>query len=300
MSVRTVGIMSPGDMGQAIGAVLAQHGLNAIAALDERSERTRRLAAEGGLADVGTVERLVVESDVILSVLVPSEAVAAAERIARALRAVRSRPLYADCNAIAPQTTARVGSIVEEAGARFVDASIIGPPPRKPGATRIYASGPHASELAALSEHGLDIRVLGDVVGHASAIKMCYAALTKGSTALATELLISARRLGVEEPLRAELLESQSRLYESIGKSLPTMPPKAHRWIGEMEEIAATFEQVGLTPRILQGAADMYRFVATTPPGRETPEERDAARGLEATIEALAEALAEQPVGTAR
>src|SRR5688500_6197454 len=140
--------MGPGDMGQAIGAVLATRGLGVIAALDERSERTRRLAADAGIEDVGSVERLVGRADIILSVLVPSEAVAAAERVAGALRATGAAPLYADCNAIAPRTTADVGSIVEAAGARFVDASIIGPPPRKPGATRFYASGPHAAELA--------------------------------------------------------------------------------------------------------------------------------------------------------
>jgi 3-hydroxyisobutyrate dehydrogenase-like beta-hydroxyacid dehydrogenase len=291
MSIQTVAIMSPGDMGQAIGAVLATRGLGVIAALDERSERTRRLAAVAGIEDVGSVERLVRRADVVLSVLVPSEAVAAAERVAAALRATGATPLYADCNAIAPRTTADVGSIVEAAGARFVDASIIGPPPRKPGATRIYASGPHADELARLIDYGLDIRVLGERVGDASAVKMCYASLTKGLIALATELLVSARRLGVEDPLRAELLGSQAALRTWMEKSVPTMPPKAHRWIGEMEEIAATFEACGLTPKILLGAADMYRFVADTPLGHETPEERDAARDLDAVIAALAEGV---------
>ncbi len=291
MTVKTVGIMSPGDMGGAIGAMLRSHAARAIVALAERSERTRQLAAAAGLEDVGSVERLVEEADVVLSVLVPSEATAAAERVARALRATGAAVLYADCNAISPGTTAQVGEIVEAAGARYVDASIIGPPPRKPGTTRIYASGSAAPELAQLNTYGLDIRVLGETVGHASGIKMCYASFTKGVTALATELLVTGRRLGLEEPLREELLGSQSKLYEYASRSIPSMPPKAHRWIGEMEEIAATFEQVGLTPRILLGAADMYAAIARTSLGQETPEDRGRDRGLEEIVAALAAEL---------
>jgi 3-hydroxyisobutyrate dehydrogenase-like beta-hydroxyacid dehydrogenase len=285
---KVIGISSPGDMGGAIGWTLRQHGARSIAALDERSDRTRQLAEQAGIEDVGSVERMVREADIILSVLVPSEATAAAERVAAAVRQTGARLLYADCNAISPGTTKRVGEIVEAAGARYVDASIIGPPPRKPGATKIYASGAAAGELAELSAFGLDIRVLGDVIGQASGIKMCYAAFTKGVTALATELLVTGRRLGLEEPLRAELLDSQAKMYEHVGRSIPSMPPKAHRWIGEMEEIAATFEQVGLTPRILLGAADMYALIAQTSLGVESPEERDLDRGLDGVIDTLA------------
>lgn len=289
--VQTVGIMSPADMGGGIGAMLRSHGLRVVAALDERSARTRELSAAAGIEDVGSVERLVSESDLVLSVLVPSQAVAAAERAAKAMREAGRTPLFADCNAISPQTTEKVGDIVGEAGARYVDASIIGPPPRKPGTTRIYASGQHANELAVLNDFGLDIRVLGDRVGQASGIKMCYAALTKGLSALATELLVSARRMGLEEPLRAELEGSQSKLLEQITRAVPGMPPKAHRWIGEMEEIASTFEHLGLTPKILLGAADMYTSIAKTALGKETPETRDRERSLDEIVDALAEEM---------
>ena len=293
--VRTVGIMSPGDMGAAIGGALKRGGLRAMVALDERSARSRQLAADAGLEDVGSMERLVEQADVVLSVLVPAEAVPAAERVARALRAAESSRtgaplLYADLNAIAPATTRRVGEVVEAAGARFVDGGIIGGPPRSPSTgTRIYLSGEHAAGLAALDGQGIDLRVLGTEVGQASGVKMCYAALTKGLTALGTELLVTAKRLGLEEPLRAELGGSQAALLGWLQSSAPSMPPKAHRWIGEMEEIAATFEAVGLTPRILLGAADMYRWIAETDLGHETPESRDQARDLDATIAALAE-----------
>ena len=294
MSV-TVGIISPGDMGSGIGQRLRQNGARVVVALDARSERTRQLAADAGLEDVGTVERLVGEASHILSVLVPSEATDAAERVARALRATGATPCYADCNAIAPSTTQRVGEIVEAAGARFVDAGIIGGPPRGTTSPRIYASGPHAAELAELSQYGLTIPVIGDVVGQASGLKMCYAGMTKGLIALGTELLVTAKQLGLEEQLRAEMSGSQAALRQWFERSIPTMPPKAHRWIGEMEEIAKTYSDAGMTPKILLGAAEMYRWIATTPLGHETPEDRDADRGLDEVIAALAETLTPTP-----
>ena len=137
----TVGIISPGDMGSGIGEKLVKNGARVIVALDARSERTKALAAEAGLEDVGSVERLVQEASHVLSVMVPSEAVGAAERVAQALQSTGASPIYADLNAISPGTTKRVGEIVEEAGARFVDGGIIGGPPRGSVNPRIYLSG---------------------------------------------------------------------------------------------------------------------------------------------------------------
>jgi 3-hydroxyisobutyrate dehydrogenase-like beta-hydroxyacid dehydrogenase len=287
----TVGIISPGDMGSGIGEKLSKNGARVIVALDGRSERTKSLAAEAGLEDVGSVERLVSEASHVLSVMVPSEAVGAAERVAQALRSTGATPLYADLNAISPGTTKRVGEIVEAAGARYADGGIIGGPPRGSVNPRIYASGGNAPELAQLEAHGLIIPVIGEEIGQASGLKMCYAAMTKGFQALGTELLVASQLLGLGDQLKAELESSQPALRGWLAKSTLTMPPKAHRWIGEMEEIAATFEQVGLTPRILLGAADMYRWIATTEPGHETPENRDKSRDLDGLMAALAESL---------
>jgi 3-hydroxyisobutyrate dehydrogenase-like beta-hydroxyacid dehydrogenase len=294
----TVGIMSPGDMGSAIGERLASSGLRVVVALDARSERTKSLAAEAGLEDVGSVERLVTEATHVLSVMVPSEAVSAAERVAHALHSTGASPVYADLNAISPATTKRVGEIVEEAGARFVDGGIIGGPPRGSVNPRIYISGPHAAEMAVLAEHGLTLPEIGDAVGQASGLKMCYAAMTKGLQALGTELMVTARLLGLDEHLRAEMESSQPALRAWFSRGMLGMPPKAHRWVGEMEEIAATFEQVGLTPKILLGAADMYSWIATTEPGHETPETRDKDRDLDGLIAALADSLT--PTATGR
>jgi hypothetical protein len=122
---------------------------------------------------------------------------------------------------------------------------------------------------------------------------MCYGAMTKGLQALSTELLIAAEQMGLAEALRAEQEETMAAVLGWVAPSLPSMPPKAYRWVGEMEEIAQTFEDLGMTPQILLGAADMYRFVAETPLGRETPETRDPNRDLDGVIRALAGALPE-------
>jgi 3-hydroxyisobutyrate dehydrogenase-like beta-hydroxyacid dehydrogenase len=292
MDIRTIGILSPGDMGHGLGRVLARHGLRVVAALDGRSERTRSLAAEAGIADVGSVEQMVTQADAVLSVLVPSQAVPAAERVAAAVQATGASLVYADCNAIAPETTKQVGQIVTAAGARYADGGIIGNPPRGEGdSPRIYVSGEAAEVLAQLAACGLDIRVLGPVVGHASGLKMCYACLTKGLTALATELLVTAERLGLSEALRAEHESSQSTLRRWIERQLPPMPPKAHRWVSEMEEIAATLASVGLPPGMLLGAADVYRWVAQTSLGHETPEERPRERDAAQVVSELAEPI---------
>lgn len=285
----TIGILSPGDMGHTVGNVLRQNGLRVITCLEGRSARTRALAEKAGIIDVPTYRQLVTEATLVLSIMVPAQAMPAAEAIADALRETDTQLTYADCNAIAPQTVRKLGEVITSAGGTFVDASIIGPPPRIPGATRFYASGSELEAFLALNRYGLDVRPLGEEVGLASAIKMCYASLTKGLTALCTELLTAAERLGVSDALTAEFRLSQSALFERMEKGLPSMPPKAKRWIGEMEEISATFEHVGLTPNILAGAADMYRFVGETHLAELPPEARDKFPTLEELIAILAE-----------
>jgi 3-hydroxyisobutyrate dehydrogenase-like beta-hydroxyacid dehydrogenase len=292
--IGTVAVMSPGDMGHAVAKVLRARGLRVITCLDGRSARTRALAAAAGIEEAGSDAALVAEADLVLSILVPAQALPLAARIAGALRAGAGATLYVDCNAIAPQTARRVGEVIEGAGGRFVDAGIIGPPPTaESGGTRFYASGAAAQEFARLCEYGLDVRVVGERAGDASAVKMCYAALTKGTTAIMTELLVAAARLGVADALRDELALSQAAMVARMEKSVPAMVPKAHRWVGEMEEIAATFGAVGLTPATFEGAAALYAFVASTALAQSSPEEwRQAGGSLEQVIAALAQVQA--------
>lgn len=295
MALTTVGILSPGDMGHSVGAMLHTHGLRVLTCLAGRSERTRGLAAEAGIEEVPDLETLAREAQIILCILVPSEAVVVAQSVADAIArdgTPQSRDvLYADCNAVAPRTAVAIDEIISSTGARSADVGIIGNPPTEPHTTRFYASGPGATEFAQLNDFGLAVRVLDGPVGQASGFKMCYAAMTKGVQALGTELLIAAQRLGFAEAFAAEQEASVPILRNHLQRSLPTMPPKAYRWVGEMEEIATCFADLGMTPNILLGAADIFRFVAQTPPGRETPETRDRSRTTDQLIALLAESV---------
>ncbi len=288
--MNTVGILSPGDMGHTVGERLKSKGLRVVAHLADRSARTRSLAEKAGIEEVSSYDALVVEADIVLCILVPAEAGAAAQKVADALRSTGADLLYADCNAIAPQTTIEIGKTISDAGGRFVDASIIGPPPRGEGATRFYASGKHANELARLNDYGLDVPVISDRIGDASAIKMCYAGLTKGLTALCTELLVAAEALGIREALFAEYNLSQAAMLKRMEGGLPGMPPKSRRWVGEMEEISATMAGVGMTGKFHDGAADIYRFIGDSTLADRAPEDPDAPT-LEEMLQLLAGAL---------
>ena len=272
--MKTVGILSPGDMGHTVGQRLKSHGLQVVAHLADRSERTRGLAAKAGIEEVASYDAMVEIADIVLCILVPAEAGAAAKTVAGSLRRTGAELVYADCNAVSPQTTIEIGQIITDAGGRFVDASIIGPPPRGEGTTRFYASGVHAGELARLEDYGLDVPVMSDRVGDASAIKMCYAGLTKGLTALCTNLVVAAEALGIRDALFEEYDLSQPAMRKRM-EGLPSMPTKSRRWVGEMEEIAATMAEVGMSPKFHEGAADVYRLVGGSTLADRTPEDPD-------------------------
>ncbi len=294
MTLKTIGILSPGDMGAAIGAMLHRHGVDVITCLAGRSDLTRLRAAEAGLRDAGTMDGVVQEADLILSVLVPAEAVAVAEQLADSISRTGARPVVADCNAVAPATAARIAAAITRTGAAFIDAGIIGPPPQ-PGrtATRIYCSAPDCTPLLDLNAFGLDVRPVGAAIGQASGLKMVYAASTKGTT----ELLIATRAMGLDEALLAEFAQSRSDVAARLTRDIPGMPRRARRWVGEMEEIAATFDALGLTPRMLLGAADLYRFVGETVLAEQTSREPDPP--LDAMLDTLAGRLTPAPIRTA-
>jgi 3-hydroxyisobutyrate dehydrogenase-like beta-hydroxyacid dehydrogenase len=294
MSLKTIGLLSPGDMGHVVGQVLQTHGLHMLTCLKGRSQRTRALAQKAGIDDVPTYDDLVRQSNMILSILVPEEALKTARLVAEAVRNVGRPTVFVDCNAVSPATAKAIDEVITASGSRFIDAGIIGPPPREPGRTRFYASGPDVELFTELSRYGLDIRPLGHEIGKASGLKMCYAAMTKGMTALTTGLLVAAYRMGLYGALIEEFQLSQGERYRAMERQLPPMTTKAYRWVSEMEEIARTFADAGMTPKIHQGAADLYRFVGSTKLAEETPETRDINRTLEQMIEALAAHIAAQ------
>ena len=286
--MNTVAILSPGDMGHAVGQLLLEHELRVVTCLAGRSARTRALSEKAGIVELPSLEETVSQADVILSITVSEVVPDVCRMVAGAMLATGAKPLFGECNAVAPQQVRRVEPIITAAGGRFVDASIIGGPPRNGSSPRLYASGPHAAEFEGLREFGLDVRNIGPDIGQASGIKMCYAAMTKGSSALYTQLLVAAEAMGLLEPLKAEFRSGQAQILERMERSLSGVPARSRRWVSEMEEIAATFQHLGLTPLLFQGVADMYRYVGNTPLGEETPEARDTARNLDETIRLLA------------
>lgn len=258
----TVAIVAAGEMGAAIGATLARNGLRVMTSLAGRSEESQRRAREAGIEDAGSDAALLSEADLFLSVVPPARAVELAERIVAALPRGRSLP-FVDCNAIAPQTMTRIQATLSAAGIPLVDGGIVGPPPH-PAKTqpRLYVSGPDIAPALALGAYGLDVRPAGGRIGDASAVKLCYAALTKGTAGLFIELTAAAASYGVSEVLEAEMLGSQKALYESLAAGMPTTFGKAHRFAGEMREMATAFGACGLPPAIFEGLGDLYEIVA--------------------------------------
>jgi 3-hydroxyisobutyrate dehydrogenase-like beta-hydroxyacid dehydrogenase len=289
MKIENVGVMSPGDMGQAIAIQLKGKGLNVCTALKHRSERTRALALEAGLTDVGTVTQLVAECDVVLSIMDPGSAVNFAREAADALRAKGRHTLIVDCNAIAPDTVREIAGLIEQAGGRFLDAGIIGPPPRGKAKTNLYVSGRAAADLEQLAGPQLVVHVIGEGIADASALKMCYGALNKGTQALWLDVLVAAHRLGVGALLEQQLQQSQAQRYSWALSQFPILPPKAYRWVPEMLEISKTLDAAGLTPNMFKGAAEIYHFVAGTSLGKETPENRDKTREGRDVVQLLAQ-----------
>ncbi len=291
MKIQNVGVVSPGDMGQAIAGRIKESGLAVHVALDGRSERTKSLARAAGLADCGSMEKLVATCELVISVINPGEALAVAREVAAAMKKTGRKIAFADLNAASPQTARDTDALIRAAGGLFIDGGIIGPPPRgEKDKPRIYVSGPNAYLFEQINHPNLLVRVMSERIGDASGVKMCYAAMTKGTTALAIELLVAARRLGVDQALEKELRDSRSDVFDWQMKSLPTVPPKAYRWVPEMEEIAKTFAELGMTRRIFEGATDMYAYIAETPLGKESPEQaRKAGRSGQDVARELAD-----------
>jgi len=264
----TVGLLHPGDMGSVVGACAVAAGARVVWASDGRSADTRARAVAAGLEDVGRVDAVVAGSDVILSVCPPH----AALDLAREVAARRFSGLFVDANAVAPATARAIGATVEAGGATFVDGGLIGPPPRAAGSTRLYLSGREAKRAVALFESSaLEAIAVNDSPGAASALKMAYAAYTKGSSALLMAIRALAAREGVDDALLGEWRRSQPELPKRSEAAARDNARKAWRFVGEMEEIAATFEAAGLPGGFHEAAAAIYERLAgykdaATPP----------------------------------
>ena len=265
MMVNTVAIMSPGDMGHAVGQVLSESGIDVITCTDGRSQRTKNLAEMAGLRQVATLEDMVIQADLVLSIMVPSKAMSFVREISPHFESSKTPTYFADCNAVSPQSALAMAEVINQAGGKFIDGGIIGTAPTKGDTPRFYVSGPDASLVMELDGRGIIVKAIGNKVGQASGIKMCYAALTKGTNTLHVALLTAASRMGLTDDLRKEFEFSQKSHLAAMEKGISRLPANAHRWIGEMEEIAATFENLGVTPNFHKGAAEIYKMLNSTP-----------------------------------
>jgi len=257
----TVAVVAPGNMGAGVGRRLTENKVTVLTSLAGRSVESAKRAREAGMQPVE--DRTLAEADFFLSIIPPGDALGLAKRLAPVLTAANKKPLYVDCNAVSPPTVQKIADEIAATGCPFIGAGIIGPPP-KPGSTntKIYASGPAAADLAKLNDCGLIVRVLDGPVTAASALKMSYAGITKGFTALGTAMMLAATRGGSADALRAELAESRPDLLRYLSNQVPSMYSKAYRWVAELDEIASFVGDERAEHEMLAAAARLYERIA--------------------------------------
>jgi 3-hydroxyisobutyrate dehydrogenase-like beta-hydroxyacid dehydrogenase len=267
-SASVIGLLHPGEMGAAVGRLLAARGHTVLWASEGRSPETAVRAHAAGLADAGTAAEVADRAEVILSVCPPH----AALDTAWAVQGFGG--LYVDANAVSPATAREVALMVEDGGAAYVDGGIIGPPPQTAGSTRLYLSGASAGAVRDLFDGTpLDTRIINGSTWSASTLKMAYGAWTKGTAALLLAIRALARTEGVEDALLAEWATSQPALGDRSGTAAASAIAKGWRWVAEMEEIAATMAGAGLPDGFHQAAAEVFRRSPRRQPGESADQD---------------------------
>jgi 3-hydroxyisobutyrate dehydrogenase-like beta-hydroxyacid dehydrogenase len=256
-----VAIIAPGSMGSGVAQRLTENKVKVLTSLEGRSEASAKRARAAGMTAV--FDPQLTEADFLLSIVPPGDALALAKRLAPVLTAANKKPVYVDCNAVSPDSMLEIADAVSETGCPFVAAGIIGPPP-KPGVnrTKIYASGPAAPLFAKLNDYGLMVRVLEGSLTAASALKMSYAGITKGFTALGAAMMLAATRGGSAEALKAELADSRPDLLGYLSNQVPAMYSKAYRWVAELEEISEFVGKDRPENEMMMAAARLYERIA--------------------------------------
>ena len=292
MGFSTIAILSPGNMGGAVGAQLGEAGYDVITCLAGRSDFTRRKADEAGFREIADMNALVSEADLILSILDPAKALDIADQVASSMKSDGEKPVFADCNATSPATAEKLNAIIEGAGGKFVDVGIIGgAPTRRENFPLFCTSGPHAGLLDELHDKGVRIEFIGPQIGQGSGIKICNGAYNKGAFALYTSVMLAAEHYGCTEFLRDRLPNSQSGTVERLDQAVLRLPSLSGRYIGEMEQVAETFEAIGLTPDIHKGAADLFRLLNASPLASERREEIDPDRTTSDVLRMLSNSM---------
>ena len=277
------GVIAQGMMGAGVGRRLHESGAEVRTLLTGRSQASAERAKAAGMTAAADERELLAGADFFLSILPPGEAEPLARRLAPTVAALDKKPVYIDCNAVSPQTALQIGENIAPTGADFVDAGIIGGPPCPGYSPTIYASGPTAGQTAVLRDWGIDWRVIDGPIGAASALKMSYAGITKGTTAIASAMLLGAARFGCSEALIAELTESQPQMLAHFRNSIPRMYDKAYRWVAEMEEISDFLEQNPPSRDIYAAVARLYAYLAEAETEKE-PGPGNAVRTLDRVL----------------
>jgi 3-hydroxyisobutyrate dehydrogenase-like beta-hydroxyacid dehydrogenase len=268
MSKEKVGILHPGAMGTSVAASAKNSGYTVYWVSEGRSQQTHERANKVNLLDIQSVAKLCDECSIIFSVCPPH----AAEDVAKEVINNGFNGVYLDANAISPQRAIRIDHAMSDAGVEFVDGGIIGGPAWQPGRTWLYLSGKKAQRVASCFSAGpLETAIIGDSAGKASALKMCYAAYTKGSTALLSAILAVSEALDVREELANQWSRGGSDFAEQTNQRVKKVTAKAWRFIGEMKEIESTFEEAGVPGGFHAAAAEVYRRIADFKDAEELP-----------------------------
>lgn len=268
MAIEKVLLLHPGNMGATIGACAVAGGSQVYWLSAQRSAASRARADQAGLIEAKDFAEAIEHSDILLSVCPPDAAMDVASQVA----ARKFSGIYVDANAVSRVTAEAIGKIVTAGGASFVDGGIIGSPVKQAGTTRLYLSGEKAQEVAALFTGSmLDARAIGAIPGEASALKVAYAAWTKGTDALILAIRALAAHDGVEQALLQEWRISQPALEKKCAQAAASAVPKMWRYVGEMKEIAGAFEAAGLPGGFHDAAAEVCQRLACFKDQTEPP-----------------------------
>ena len=263
-----IGLLHPGEMGISIAASAINSGYQVYWVSQGRSEKTRARAEKNSLVEVDSLFQLCQTCEIILSVCPPH----AAEDVARSVAGTGFTGLYMDANAISPQRSVKIGQIMQSAGIRFIDGGIIGGPAWMPKETWLYLSGEYSGEITACFSNGpLETRIIGDEIGKASALKMCYAAYSKGTTALLAAIVAASETLGIREELYQQWDMDNPGFSEQVNQRVTRVTAKAWRFEGEMKEIAETFREAGLPGEFHEAAAQIYHRMSGFKDSTATP-----------------------------
>ena len=279
-----VGVISAGDMGHAVARELFKRGHTTLTIVENRTDLTKDRAFRSNMKVVSGMKQLLDNSDFVFSIMPPDQAFEFAASFVAALKLSRDLPVFVDCNAISPETTLSMNELISGVGGKMIKVGIIGPPPGMNTPTKFYASGENAILIDFIAGGDIQFLNLGSNLIYASAIKICYAALTKGVMALQSSALIAAELLGVGEELQDELKESQNFHWKLIEKRVSRLACDAGRWAGEMDQISETYQMLGLTPNLHKGVGDIFRLLEMSPLGNETRETYDHNRSLQESL----------------